>query len=357
MMLFDHPEFDDHEHVVFARDVGAGLRAIIAVHSTRAGPACGGVRFWHYPGEAAALADALRLSRAMSYKNVMAGLPLGGGKSVIMADAARTKTPELLHAFGRALHRLGGTYVAAEDVGITTDDIARIREATPHVAGTPAGESASGDPSPFTARGVLLGMEAAARFRFGARSLDGLTIGVQGLGAVGMKLAELLSAAGARLVVADLDPRRVETARARLRAESCPPDALPAQPMEIFAPCALGGVLTPAVIAAMEAKVVAGSANNQLASAAAGRLLQRRGILYAPDYVINAGGVINVASEVGGRYDPAAVEAAIANIPRTLELVFARAAETDRPTSEVADEMARARLAALAPRPRIRPAA
>jgi leucine dehydrogenase len=357
MRLFDHPDFDDHEHVVFARDAASGLRAIIAVHSTRAGPACGGVRFWHYPDEEAALADALRLSRAMSYKNVMASLPLGGGKSVIMADAARTKTPELLHAFGRALDRLGGAYVAAEDVGITTDDIARVREVTPYVAGNPTGANASGDPSPFTARGVFLGILAAARFRLGARSLDGLTVGVQGLGAVGMKLAELLAAAGARLIVADLDPRRVEEARARLRAQSCPPDALPLQPMEIFAPCALGGVLTETVALALQATIVAGSANNQLATPAAGVLLQRRGILYAPDYVINAGGVINVASEVGGRYDLVAVEAAIARIPKTLELIFARAAEEDRPTGEIADEIARARLATMAPRPSIRSAA
>lgn len=346
-MLFSHPEHDDHESVLFARDAASGLRAIIAVHSTAAGPACGGVRYWTYRDEAEALTDALRLSKGMSYKNVMAGLPLGGGKAVIMADAERTKTPDLLRAFARAVDRLGGTYVAAEDVGITVDDVAVMREVTPHVAGRAAGAGVSGDPSPFTARGVFLGLTTAVRFRLGAASLKGLRIGVLGLGAVGMKLAGMLHRAGAGLVVADLDPERVRAAREAFDAEVASPEDLPQRPLDALAPCALGGLLSPEVIGKLRTKVVAGAANNQLADPSCGALLHHRGVLYAPDYVINAGGIINVSGEVLGSYDRASAAAAVERIPETLTTIFETARASDRPTSEIADRIAAARLAAL----------
>jgi leucine dehydrogenase len=355
-MLFDHPEHDDHESVLFAHDAASGLRAIIAIHSTAAGPACGGVRFWRYPDEAAALTDALRLSRGMSYKNVMAGLPLGGGKSVIMADARRTKSRALLHAFGRAVERLGGAYIGAEDVGITVDDVAVMREVTPHVAGRAKGAAASGDPSPFTARGVFLGVRAAVRFRLGVDSLEGLRIGVLGLGAVGMKLARMLHQAGAELTVADLDPERVRLARDGFGAAVSSPGDLPELELDALAPCALGGVLSVPVIEKLRTRIVAGAANNQLADPACGVLLHERGVLYAPDYVINAGGIINVSGEVLGDYDRARAAAAVERIPETLRTIFATSEASDRPTSEVADEIAAARLAEL-PAPEARRAA
>jgi leucine dehydrogenase len=345
--VFEHLDFDDHEKVVFAHDPKAGLRAIIAVHSTRAGPACGGVRFWHYRSDAEALTDVLRLSRGMSYKNVMAGLPLGGGKAVIMAGTKRSKSRKLLHAFARALDGLNGAYIAAEDVGVTTDDIAVMREVTPHVAGRADGAHASGDPSPFTAQGVFLGLEAAVRFRLGRRDLEGLRIGVLGLGAVGMKLARLLHGAGARLIVADIDPARVREAKAAFGAKSCAPEELPFQAIDVLAPCALGGLLSAPVIERIQAKLVAGAANNQLADAACGSLLHEKGVLYAPDYVINAGGIINVTGEVADAYDARAASAAIERIPHTLTRIFETAQAKDQPTSEIADAIARERLAAL----------
>jgi leucine dehydrogenase len=355
-MLFDHPEHDDHESVLFARDAASGLRAIIAVHSTAAGPACGGVRFWHYATEADALTDVLRLSKGMSYKNVMAGLPLGGGKAVILADERKTKTRELLRAFGGVVDGLGGAYIAAEDVGITVDDMAVMREVTHHVAGRPKGAHASGDPSPFTARGVFLGLRAAARLRLGTDSLEGLRVGVLGLGAVGMKLAAMLHEAGAKLIVADIDPERAARAGSAFGAQVCLPERLPAQPLDVLAPCALGGLLSPEVIEKLRAKVVAGAANNQLADPGCGRLLHEKGVLYAPDYVINAGGIINVAGEALGDYDQAKAFAAVGRIPETLGAIFETAAKTDRPSSEVADRIAAERLAALAP-PGVRHAA
>jgi leucine dehydrogenase len=356
-MLFDHPEHDDHERVLFARDPASGLQAIIAVHSTAAGPACGGIRFWRYASETEALTDVLRLSKGMSYKNVMAGLPLGGGKAVIMADAERTKSRELLHAFGRAVDRLGGAYVAAEDVGITVEDMAMIGEVTPHIAGRAKGAAASGDPSPFTARGVFHGLQAAVRFKLGADNLQGLRIGVLGLGAVGMKLARLLHQAGAKLVVADLDPERVSVAAAGFGAEVTSSADLPKRALDVLAPCALGGLLSPRVIEELRTTVVAGAANNQLADPACGALLHDKGVLYAPDYVINAGGIINVSGEVLRDYDRARATAAVEGIPLTLTTIFETARTSNLPTSEVADRMAAARLAALAAVPRARHAA
>jgi leucine dehydrogenase len=262
----------------------------------------------------------------------------------------------MLHAFARALDGLHGAYIAAEDVGITTDDIAIMREVTPHVAGRADGAHASGDPSPFTAQGVFLGLKAAVRSGLGRSSLEGLRVGVQGLGAVGMKLARLLHEAGARLVVADIDASRVREAKS-FGAASCTPDDLPLQAIDVLSPCALGGLLRAPVIERLQARVVAGAANNQLADPACGRLLHEKGILYAPDYVINAGGIINVTGEVAGAYDASAAAAAIERIPRTLTQIFEAARTSGRPTSEIADAMARERLAALGRRAEVRSAA
>jgi leucine dehydrogenase len=342
----EHPDFDQHENVVSVDDSASGLHGLIAIHSTLAGPACGGIRFWHYAEDALALADVLRLSRGMTYQNVMAGLPVGGGKAVIMADAGRQKTPAMLRAFGRAIEALDGAYIGAEDVGMTTADLAVIGETTGHVAGLTEGPAASGNPAPFTAKGVFLGLEAAVKRRLRS-DLTGLRVGVLGLGAVGMRLAALLHAAGARLLVADIDPATAEEARARFGAAVLSPAALPEAELDVLAPCALGGVLTVGCVERLKARVVAGAANNQLADPAAGRRLHQRGVLYAPDYVINAGGIINVAAEVAHAYDRPAITAAVERIPATLEEIFVRAEQEMLPSAEVADAIARSRLAAL----------
>ncbi len=343
---FSHPAFDDHERVVFINDQASGLRALIALHSTTAGPASGGVRFWHYQSEEEALVDVLRLSQGMSYKTVMAGLPLGGGKSVILADAKRTKTEAMLQAFGRAVHQLNGSYVAAEDVGITADDVAIMRRETSHVAGLKTGQHASGDPSPMTASGVLLGLKAAVAHRLQS-NLDGLRVGVLGLGAVGMHLAALLHDQGARLIVADINPARVREAIERFEAQTFPAEAFMEAEMDVFVPCALGGVLSEEKVGKLTAKVVAGAANNQLTSNNVGKMLLDRGILYAPDYVINAGGIINVAGEIAKRYDQGQVKVALKEIPTTLGKIFAESETSGLATNLVADRIAKRRLVAL----------
>ncbi len=343
-MLFTHPAFDHHERVVFVHDRPSGLRAIIALHDTTAGPASGGVRFWHYPSDDDALTDVLRLSRGMSYKAIMAGLPLGGGKSVILADERKTKTEAMLLAFGRAVDQLSGSYIAAEDVGITTDDVAVMRKATPHVAGLTAGRHASGDPSPMTARGVFLGLEAALAHRL-QRDLTEASVGILGLGAVGMKLAAMLHEAGARLLVADIDPDRVKQAVTQFDAKPMAAAALLIEPLDILAPCALGGVLTRDLVPRIKAKVIAGAANNQLAADDVGQALHDRGILYAPDYVINAGGIINAAGEIEADYDLQKTLLALQRIPATLGEIFATSENSDQPTNIVADTMAKRRLA------------
>lgn len=345
--FFEHTDFDHHETVMFAEDEATGLRGIIAVHSTVAGPACGGVRYWAYDTEEAALSDVLRLSRGMTYKNIMADLPLGGGKSVIMADPNRPKDAALMKAFGRAVDRLGGSYIAAEDVGITVDDVMAMRSVTPHVAGTRRSGQGAGDPSPYTALGVFLGLQSAARFGLGIGSLAGVRVGVLGLGAVGFKLAEHLHEVGAHLIVADINAERVAQAVDQWKAEAVDPDSLASMPMDVFAPCALGGVLTAETIAALQAKVVAGAANNQLADERCGELLHRRGILYAPDYVINAAGVIQVATEITPAVTAEDAKAKIEAIPDRLAAIFQRARNEYRPTDAVADMIAREKLAAL----------
>lgn len=343
-MLMDLPDFDDHEMVAFVRDADSGLRAIIAVHSTLAGPACGGTRMWPYASEAEALTDVLRLSRGMTYKNVMAGLPLGGGKSVIIGDPRHDKSEALLTAFADKLDTLGGAYIAAEDVGTTPADMAVMARVTDHVAGRP---ERGGDPSPVTAHGVYHGIKAAARACFGSGHLEGRIVAIQGLGHVGWALAQRLAQDNVRLLVTDINKEMVEHAVRSFGAQPVDPDEIHAAEADIFAPCALGGVVNLATVDAIRAKVIAGAANNQLATPDMGPALHQRGILYAPDYVINAGGIIAVASEVAGQWNRDLVLKRAAGIGATLTEIFRRADAEGVPTAVIADTIARERLAAL----------
>jgi len=339
--LWDFPDFDAHERVLFVTDRESGLRAIIAIHSTHLGPGAGGTRFWHYARTGDAVADALRLSRGMSYKNAMAGLPMGGGKAVILADEARTKTPEMLAAYGRAVDGLGGAYVTAEDVGITVADLVEVAKQTRYVSGLPAAEGqAGGDPGPFTAYGVFLGVKAAVRRKLGKDSLAGLHIALQGAGSVASGLARRAAAEGAKLSIADIDTVKARRLADEVGGAVVAPEAIMTLEADVFSPCALGAILTEQSIAALKAPIVAGAANNQLATAADGDRIHARDILYAPDYVINAGGIINVASEYFGQGDEASVNAKIEQIPARLEQIWDESAASGRNPAEVADAMA-----------------
>lgn len=340
-MAWDFPDFDDHEGVHLFRDSKSGLDAVIAIHSTALGPAAGGARFWHYPRSNDAITDALRLSRGMSYKNAMAGLPLGGGKAVLLANAERTKTPAMLAAFGRAVDSLGGRYVTAEDVGISATDMVAISKQTRYVSGLPVEKgNAGGDPGPFTAMGVYLGVKAAAKRALGKADMAGVHVAIQGVGSVGGGLARLLAKDGAKLTIADFDGAKAKALAEELGATAIDKDAIMTVEADILSPCALGAVLTADSIAALRVPVVAGGANNQLATNEDGQRIHDRGILFAPDYVINAGGIINVALEYIGQGDQAEVEARIAKIPERLDQVWQESAETGDPAAMVADRIA-----------------
>ena len=342
MGVFDHPEFDHHELVQYVDDPDSGLRAIIAIHSTALGPAAGGCRRWTYASDDMALTDVLRLSRGMTYKNAVAGLPFGGGKSVILAQDNAPKTRDAMQAFGRAVDALDGRYITAEDVGISVDDMRAVRTQTEFVSGLPkSGDSAGGDPSPFTALGVYLGIEAAVRVRLGKDSLDGVSVAVQGVGNVGANLCRLLDDAGARLKIADVSGANLRSVTETVRAEVVSPTDILFSDVDVLAPCALGNVLNSETIPRIRAAVVAGAANNQLADSADGARLAERGILYAPDYVVNAGGIINVAHEYFGESSENAVREDIARIPERLLDLFAEAAASGSPTNVLADELAR----------------
>jgi leucine dehydrogenase len=341
------PDFDAHELVQLVHDRVTGLTAIIAIHSTHCGPSAGGTRFWHYNDPAGAMRDALRLSRGMSYKNAMAGLPMGGGKAVILADEQRIKTPEMLAAFGDAVEALGGRYVTAEDVGITEADMVAVARRTAHVSGLPvAGEgSAGGDPGPFTAYGIYLGIKAAVAHKLGKDDLAGVHVAVQGTGSVGGGVARLLARDGARLTLADINHARAAALAAELGAASTGTDEIMTTPCDVFSPNALGAILDDTGIAGLDCAIVAGGANNQLARAEHGAALAARGILYAPDYVINAGGIISVATEYlarrGGRTgDIAEVNALVAQIPGRLETIWQESESSGVSSDVVADRMA-----------------
>ncbi len=342
-MAFDHPDFDAHEAVHFVHHRASGLHLIIAVHSTALGPAAGGTRYAAYPQLADATGDALRLARGMSYKNAMAGLPMGGGKAVLWRRADTQKTDALLEALGDAVEALGGRYVTAEDVGMTEHDMLVVARRTAHVAGLPAGAGAvGGNPGPATALGVFGGIEAAVAHRLGRAGLKGVHVALQGCGSVGSALAERLAAAGARLTLADQAPDRARALAAKLGGHAVPAAEIATVAADVFSPNALGGVLNAATIDALDVAIVAGAANNQLATPAEGARLAARGILYAPDYVINAGGIINVVHEYRRDGGPETVAAAISAIGPRLASLFAEAEACGLPTADVADARARA---------------
>ncbi len=330
----------DHEQVVLCREPESGYRAVIAIHSTTAGPAVGGTRLWSYPKEADAVTDALRLSRGMTYKNALAGLPLGGGKAVVLLDN-RNDREAMLGAHGRAVERLGGRFVTAEDVGTSPADMVILRRETRHVAGLPGH-----DPSPRTAHGVVRAMRAAARHRWGSDELAGRTVAIQGCGHVGHHLAVELSGLGVRLRVTDVDPGRVRRVVASTGAEAVAPEAIYEAAADLFAPCALGGILNAETIPRLRAEVVAGAANNQLLEEADGDRLRGRGILYAPDYVVNAGGVIGGAPELLG-WSEEEVPARIDGIYDTLLAVLRLADSQGVSPHAAADRLAEERLAQL----------
>ena len=336
--IFNELNFDNHEQVVFVSEAKSGLKGIIAVHNTNLGPAMGGCRMWNYATEATAVNDVLRLSRGMTYKNAVAGLPIGGGKSVIIGNPKTDKTPALFEAMGEALERLGGRYITAEDVGTTPLDMAHVATKTRYVAGL----GASGDPSPYTAMGCFVGAQAAVKHRLQRDSMEGLIVAVQGLGNVGYDYARRLHAAGAKLIVADIDQDALERAHAEFGAEIVAVDAIYDVHADIYAPCALGATLNPDTLSRLKVKIVAGAANNQLATAEIGELLRRKEVLYVPDFVINAGGIIKVCYEYLNKPEDD-VEAHVREISDTLVEIFARADREELSTSLVADEVAEAR--------------
>jgi leucine dehydrogenase len=345
MEIFDLREFDAHELVVFGHDAASGLRAIIAIHSTALGPAAGGCRMWPYASTAEAVADVLRLSRGMSYKNALAGLKFGGGKAVIIGDARKGKTPELFEAFGRFVDSLGGRYVTAEDVGTTTHDMTQVARGTRYVAGLGAAPGeAGGDPGPKTALGVFLGLKAAVKFRLGRADLTDVSVAVQGAGGVGYHLCGMLAAEGAKLSVADVRPVALQRVCDEFKARAVAVEEVLFEDVDVLSPCALGAVLSAQSIPRLRARVVAGAANNQLAQGQDGAALPAAGILYAPDYVINAGGIISVSREYHGGASEAQVIADIQGIPARLTEIFERARRENRTTNAVADELARERL-------------
>jgi len=344
MNVFDSPEFDDHETVAFFDDKASGLKAIIAIHSTALGPACGGTRMHAYPSNDAALTDVLRLSRSMSYKSAIADLPLGGGKAVIIGDPARDKTAARFLAYAEAINTLGGRYVTAMDVGMTPADMPVIAQRTKYIAGFDQPGKPGGDSGPLTALGVFVGLKAAVKHRLGTDTTKGLTVAIQGLGKVGMGLAERLASEGALLVVADVNDDRVRLAADKLGAVSVPPANIVTARCDVLAPCALGAILDDTTVPGLHARVIAGGANNQLARPEHGAMLREREILYAPDYVINGGGIIRVAGQIYGWTD-AEIERRTLAIADTLGTIFRRADAEHASTSAIADRIAKERIA------------
>ena len=326
-----------HEKVLFVNNEKAGLKAIIAVHNTNLGPAIGGCRLWPYESYDAALFDVLRLSRGMSHKNAVAGLPHGGGKGVIIADPSQ-KTEAMFEAFAEAVENLGGDYITAEDVNTTCDDALIMLRKTNHICGLPQN---SGDPSPFTARGVWQGIKATAKVVLGRDSLEGVTVAVQGLGKVGYDLCRYLHNDGAKLIVGNLrNKAALERAADEFGATVVGTNDILAAECDILAPCALGAILNPATIPNLRCKAVAGAANNQILDDASGIALKQRGIFYAPDFVINGGGVINAAAEVDGPYNEQAVLAKVDNIYNSIEHILSESKKTGEPEGVIATRFA-----------------
>jgi leucine dehydrogenase len=344
MSVFEQPDFDAHEEVAFFDDKASGLKAIIAVHSTALGPACGGTRMYPYADGDAALVDVLRLSRGMSFKSAIADLPLGGGKAVIIGDPAKDKTEARLLAYANAINALGGRYVTAMDVGIVPADMPVIARGTKYIAGYDQPGKTGGDSGPLTALGVFVGLKAAVKHRLGTDTTRGLTIAIQGLGKVGMGLAEHLRAEGAKLLVADVNAALVKKAVEHFGARALSTDEIITAECDVLSPNALGAILNDETVEKLKARVVAGGANNQLDRDEHGAMLMARGILYAPDYVINGGGIIRVAGQIY-EWDDSEIERRVYAIGDTLSRIFARAESESLPTSLVADRMAQERIA------------
>lgn len=347
MTVFTHPEFDNHEHLSFYCDPETGLRAIIAVHNTSRGPALGGCRMFPYASDEEALRDALRLSRGMTYKSALAGLNLGGGKSVIIGDPREHKSDALLEAMGRFLNQLGGLYIAAEDSGTSVADLKVMGRHTAHVAGIAErpgfdGRPSNGDPSPATAYGTFVGLQAAVQHKLGRNDLEGIKVAIQGIGNVGYRLAQHLKEAGAQLWISDIHQDQVERAVDELGAVAASANEILSLPVDVVAPCAMGAVLNDDSINRLQAPIVAGAANNQLASPRHDNALWNRGILYAPDFVINAGGIIDVYYERQGP-DPHAVRRHVEAIGNTLDEIFVRSVNEGLPTGVIANQMAEER--------------
>ena len=342
MSVFSNIAFDDHERVLFCRDRSTGLSAIIAIHSTVLGPAAGGTRQWSYANDEEALYDVLRLSQGMSYKNAMAGLKFGGGKAVIIKTPDFQASDELYARFGDFIDTLNGDYITAEDVGMSPQIMQIIATRTKYVTGLPAsGGRAGGDPSPKTAFGIFRGIEAAVRFKLERETLQDTSVAVQGVGNVGYHLCRLLHEAGATLTVADIDQTKVQRVCDEFAASPVALDEILFCDVDLLAPCALGAILTADTIPRLQAAIVAGAANNQLQTPEDGQRLAAAGILYAPDYVINGGGIINVACEYSGDVDDAGVMDLVAQIGPRLTDIFEESAATGRLTNDIADEQAR----------------
>ncbi|HEX2295065.1 MAG TPA: Glu/Leu/Phe/Val dehydrogenase [Actinomycetota bacterium] len=343
MSVFEHINGDGYEQVVFCSDDQSGLRAIIAIHSTALGPALGGTRFYPYPAEDLALVDVLRLAKGMTYKAAAAGLDLGGGKAVIIGDPRRIKTEELLRAYGRFVETLGGRYITAEDVGTALEDMDVVRRESRWVTGCSHTYGGSGDPSPVTAFGVLQGIKACALEVFGDPSLSGRTVALQGVGKVGHALCGYLVEEGAKVTIGDIDVDNLGRAVGDYGVETTSLADIHKQEVDVFAPCALGGIVNDDTISEFRCKIIAGAANNQLARPEHGDKLRDLGILYAPDFVINAGGLINVEDELRG-YDRARAMKRVEGIYKQLQLIFAMANERNLSTARAAEEHALERI-------------
>jgi len=351
MSVFSHPQFDGHEKLVFHHDKSSGLKLIVAIHNTNLGCALGGCRMWNYGSEGEAIADVLRLSRGMTYKAAITGLNLGGGKSVIIGDPHRDKTPEMIRALGRFMNSLNGEYITAEDVGMTEADINLIARETKYVTGFSSGSDSKG-PSPYTAYGVYRGIEAAVRFKLGRTSLQGIRVAIQGVGKVGYELARLLVEAGAEVFAADIYTKNIERAEKALGITVVPPEQILQYQVDVVAPCAMGAVINQQTIPQLQASIVAGSANNQLAEDKDGERLSAADILYVPDYVVNSGGLIRVyyqyfsAKECFLEQDHEVVRHIDQVTQQTLPRIFTQAKELGQSTSSIADKLAKERFMA-----------
>lgn len=344
--VFGQLSFDNHEQVVFCNDKDTGLKAIIGIHNTVLGPALGGTRMWQYANEWEALNDVLRLSRGMTFKSAITGLNLGGGKAVIIGDAKTQKTPELMKRFGEFVHSLSGKYITAEDVGMETSDMDLVREVTPYVTGISEEKGGAGNPSPITAYGVFMGMKAAAKFKFGTDVLEGKKVIVQGIGHVGETLVEHLVQEGAKVIIDDINQERLEAISKKYGATIYKGENIYAEEVDIYAPCALGATINDTTIQTLKAKVVAGAANNQLADEIKhGRLLQEKGIVYAPDFLINAGGIINVYAELEN-YDKTEIMRKTENIYNTTIEILNNADLNNITTHQAALNIAQSRIEA-----------